>query len=370
MCQGALHAAPDPALTDAFAQKLLDSINAGALGLMISIGHRTGLFDAMAGREPSTSHQIAAAAGLNERYVREWLGAMTVGRIVETDRSGTLFHLPDAHASSLTRASAGDNMAVFAQYLSVLGGVEDEIVECFRKGGGVPYESFGRFHEVMAEDSGQSVIPALIDGILPLAPGATEALRRGIDVLDVGCGRGRALILLAETFPESRFVGYDLSREAVEHAAGEAAARGLTNVRFETRDLTEFDEPLRYDLVTAFDAIHDQKRPESVLRGIARALRPGGTFLMQDIAGSSHVHRNLDHPLGALLYTISCMHCMTVSLAQGGDGLGAMWGEEMAMEMLRRVGFTNVDKKNLSHDIQNNYYVARLAAGTNGEGGR
>ncbi|HMB71444.1 MAG TPA: transcriptional regulator, partial [bacterium] len=170
MCQAALRA-PDPARTDAFAERLLDSINAGALGLMISIGHRTGLFDTMAGREPSTSHQIAAAAGLQERYVREWLGAMTTGRIVETDRSGTLFHLPVEHASSLTRAAAADNMAVFTQYLAVLGGVEDEIVECFRKGGGVPYEAFGRFHEVMAEDSGQSVIPALIDAILPLAVG-------------------------------------------------------------------------------------------------------------------------------------------------------------------------------------------------------
>jgi len=354
-------AVPDSPADAAFADRLVDLFNGGALGLMISIGHRTGLFDTMASMAPATSHEIAAAAGLDERYVREWLGAMTVGRIVECDPASTLFHLPAAHAAALTRASASDNLAVFAQYLAVLGSVEDRIVECFRHGGGVPYEAFPRFHEVMAEDSGQSVLPALLDGILPLAPGLTTALEHGIDVLDIGCGRGRALLLLARTFPASRFAGYDLSVDAVEHARDAAAAAGLGNVRFEARDLTGLDEPERYDLVTAFDAVHDQKSPERVLRAVARALRPGGTFLMQDIAGSSHVHGNLDHPLGALLYTVSCMHCMTVSLAQGGDGFGAMWGREKALELLKGVGFAHVTTHRLSHDIQNEYYVARRA---------
>jgi len=351
----------DSARAEAFAETLLASFNGAALALMISIGHRTGLFDAMAGMEPATSHEIAHASGLNERYVREWLGAMTVGRIVTCDHSGTLFHLPAEHAPVLSRASASDNMAVFAQYFAVLGSVEDRIVDCFREGGGVPYEAFERFHEVMAEDSGQSVLPALLDRILPLADGVTGALARGIDVLDVGCGRGRALHLLAEAFPNSRFRGYDLSADAVAHAQAEADRRGLSNLRFEARDMTDFDEPARYDLVTAFDAIHDQKSPQRVLDAVARALRPGGVFLMQDIAGSSHVHRNLDHPLGTLLYTISCMHCMTVSLAQGGDGLGAMWGEEKAREMLRRAGFAHVETHRLPHDVQNAYSVARVA---------
>jgi SAM-dependent methyltransferase len=351
----------DSARAEAFAETLLASFNGGALALMTSIGHRTGLFDTMAGMAPSTSHEIAQTAGLDERYVREWLGAMTVGRIVECDDSGTLFHLPAEHAPVLTRASAGDNMAIFAQYFAVLGGVEDRIVECFREGGGVPYEAFGRFHDVMAEDSGQSVLPALLDAILPLADGLVARLEEGIDVLDVGCGRGRALQLMAETFPNSRFRGYDLSADAVAHAQAEADRRGLANLRFEARDMTDFDEPASYDLVTAFDAIHDQKAPQRVLDAVARALRPNGTFLMQDIAGSSHVHRNLDHPLGALLYTISCMHCMTVSLAQGGDGLGAMWGEEKAGRMLRRAGFVHVDTHRLDHDVQNAYTVARAA---------
>jgi 2-polyprenyl-3-methyl-5-hydroxy-6-metoxy-1,4-benzoquinol methylase len=344
-----------------FAETLLGVLNNGALSLMISIGHRTGLFDTLAGLPPATSHEIASAAGLNERYVREWLGAMTVGGVVECDRSGTLFHLPPEHAASLTRAAAADNMAVFAQYIAVLGSVEDPIVDCFARGGGVPYAEFRRFHEVMAEDSGQSVLPALLDQILPLAPGLRSELERGIDVLDVGCGRGRALNLLARTFPRSRFAGYDVSEEAIAYAKAEAAKNGTANVRFEVRDVAGLDERDVYDLVTAFDAIHDQKSPGRVLAGIARALRPGGTFLMQDISGSSHVHKNLDHPLGPMLYTISCLHCMTVSLAQGGEGLGAMWGEEKAREMLRQAGFGRIEKRNLPHDVQNNYYAVRAS---------
>jgi SAM-dependent methyltransferase len=354
----------DTQKAEEFAEKMLQVLNNGAVAVMASIGHRTGLFDAMSTLPPSTSAEIAAAAGLDERYVREWLGAMVVGRIVQCDPSGAngtngkpRYSLPPEHAACLTRAAAPDNVAVYAQYIPMLGAMEDRIIECFRNGGGVPYEEYDRFHDVMAEDSGQTVVPVLLDSILPLAPGLTRRLEDGIDVLDVGCGAGRALNLMAERFPNSRFTGYDLSEQAVAMAREEARKRGLSNLRFEQRDLTTFDEPGSYDLVTAFDAIHDQKRPDKVLSGIARALRNDGTFLMQDIAGSSHHHNNMDHPAGPLLYTVSCMHCMSVSLAQDGMGLGAMWGEEKADEMLREAGFDRVEVNKLDHDFQNNFYV-------------
>lgn len=343
---------------EAFAERMLGMVNEASVALMTSIGHRTGLFDAMAGLKPSTSEEIAAAANLNERYVREWLGAMVTGRIVDYDPEDGTYRLPAEHAAWLTRAASPDNIAVTAQWIPLLGSVEDLVIESFREGGGVPYSAYPRFHEVMAEESSQTVVAALTGSILPLVPGLTERLESGIEVLDVGCGSGRALNRMAREFPKSHFTGYDISEEGISRARAEAEKQGLTNVRFATRDAANLGESARYDLITTFDVVHDQAKPAAVLEGISEALRPDGVYLMQDIAGSSHVHRNLDHPLGPFTYTISTMHCMTVSLEQGGAGLGAMWGEEKAREMLRDAGFTSVEVKQLPHDFINNYYIA------------
>jgi 2-polyprenyl-3-methyl-5-hydroxy-6-metoxy-1,4-benzoquinol methylase len=349
----------DQAKADAFAEKMLGVLNHAALALMTSIGHRTSLFDKMAELRPSTSAQIAQAAGLQERYVREWLGAMVTGQIIEYDPSTGNYSLPPEHAAFLTRAAVPNNLASTTQFISVLGAVEDQIVTAFREGGGVSYSAYPRFHEVMEEESNVTVVYGLLDAILPLVAGIKEELKAGIEVLDVGCGRGRALILLARTFPKSRFTGCDFSEEAVADANAEAARQGLSNVRFEVKDAAEINDPGRYQLITAFDAIHDQAKPRQVLKGIAKSLRADGVFLMQDIRASSHVHKNLDHPIGAFTYTISCLHCMTVSLALNGEGLGAAWGEEKALELLGEAGFKNVEVRQLPHDIINNYYIAK-----------
>jgi 2-polyprenyl-3-methyl-5-hydroxy-6-metoxy-1,4-benzoquinol methylase len=329
---------------------------------MTSIGHRTGLFDAMAEMPPATSAQIAAGAGLNERYVHEWLGAMVAAGVVEYVPDAGTYVLPPEHAARLTRAATPANFAVFAQYIPLLGTVEDDIIASFRAGGGVPYARFGRFHEVMAEESGQTILPVLRERILPLVAGLIERLESGIRVLDVGCGRGRALNLMAGWFPRSRFVGYDLSEGAIAFAEDEAQRAGRANVSFVARDLSQFDEeaePGAFDLVTTFDAVHDQAAPRVVLRGIRHSLADDGVYLAQDIKGSSHVHLNPEHPFGTMIYTISCMHCMTVSLAQGGEGLGAMWGRETAERYFTEAGFRTVEVHELEHDPQNYYYVCR-----------
>ncbi len=351
----------DAQKAEAFTNRLIDMMNGGAIAIMGSIGHRVGLFDTMRTLPPSTSQEIADAAGLNERYVREWLGAMTTGGVVEchvgSNGDAPRYSLPPEHAASLTRANPADNIGVLMQYLGQLGAVEDKVIDCFRNGGGVPYSEFTRFAEIMAEDSGQSVLPVLIDQILPLAPGVVDKLKRGITVLDIGCGRGKALNLMAKTFPNSRFVGYDLLDHQIDYANNEAREQGNTNVRFEVRDLVELDEPNAYDLITGFDVIHDQARPDVVLRNVHKSLRDGGMFLMQDIAGSSHHHENAAHPVGPLLYTVSTLHCMTVSLAQGGMGLGTMWGEDTARKMLDEAGFKLNAIERLPHDVQNCYYI-------------
>ncbi|HSF15093.1 MAG TPA: class I SAM-dependent methyltransferase, partial [Vicinamibacteria bacterium] len=165
----------------------------------------------------------------------------------------------------------------------------------------------------------------------------TERLSKGIRVLDAGCGRGSALNKMAALYPRSRFVGMDLSEEAIQFARREAREAGLDNVEFLAADLSDFDEsaePESFDFITTFDAIHDQARPLRVLEGIQRALKSDGVYLMQDINGTSRLEKDLEHPAGTFLYAASLMHCMTVSLAQGGEGLGTMWGEEKTREYL------------------------------------
>jgi SAM-dependent methyltransferase len=337
---------------------MMDILNGAGITLMTSIGHQVGLFDTMASLPPATSQQLAEAAGLHERYVREWLGAMLTGGVVAYDPAADTYTLPAEHAAWLTRAAGTDNLAIEALFIPLLAQVEQPVIDCFRTGGGVPYAAYPRFQQLMAENSGRTHDAALIETILPLVPDLPARLESGIDVADVGCGSGHAINLMAQAFPTSRFVGFDFSAEGTRVGRDEAQRRGLTNARFEARDVSTLAAHEQFDLITAFDAIHDQAQPARVLAGIAEALRPEGVFLMVDIGASSHAHEYTEFPLASLMYTISCMHCMTVSLALDGTGLGAMWGEQKAREMLAEAGFTQVEVKRIEEDLFNSYYVA------------
>lgn len=347
----------DQAKAEAFGGEMIGMMNHAMLALMTSIGHRTGLFDQMAAMQPSTSAGIASATGLNERYVREWLGAMVTGRIVEYDPANGTYRLPVEHAASLTRAAGPGNLAKLAQFIALFGNVEDDLVTCFEQGGGVPYSRFGKFQELMAEESSGVVDASLIDVTLPLIPGIVDRLNAGIDVLDIGCGQGHAINVMARAFPNSRFTGYDFSEDGVAVGQAEAKEWGLSNSRFVAKDVSTVDEPAAYDLITVFDAIHDQAKPAEVLAAVSRALRPNGTFLMVDIAASSNLEENMDHPLAPMMYSVSTAHCMTVSLALGGAGLGTMWGDQVARKMLADAGFASIDSRNVEGDFMNAYYI-------------
>ena len=349
----------DQARAEAFLGRICDTLDAAAVTAMLSIGHRTGLLDRLSELPPATSREIADAAGLAERYVREWLAALVTGGIVTYDSAGRTYALPPEHAACLTRTGALGNMAVFAQHPALMGKVEDKVIACFESGEGLAYDDYPCFHEVMAEDSGQTVVASLFDTILPLAGDLTARLEAGIDVLDAGCARGLALIALAERFPASRFTGYDLCADAIADAAVAAAKAGVANVTFAQRDLGDFDERAAFDLITAFDAVHDQKAPADLIRRYHAALRPGGLFLMQDIGGSAHLENNLDFPLASFLYAVSTVHCTPVSLGQGGEGLGTMWGWETAEAFLKAAGFAGIERHVLPHDPMNVWFVAR-----------
>jgi 2-polyprenyl-3-methyl-5-hydroxy-6-metoxy-1,4-benzoquinol methylase len=348
----------DAARTEAFAARALEILNDGMLTLLLSLGHQTGLLDTMAEQGPAESDELASAAGLDERYVREWLAGMTVGGIVEHDPETSTYVLPPEHAACLTRAAGPDNLASFSQYAALFGELEQRVVQCFREGGGVDYSEMQRFQALQAEESAQIHDAGLIEVTLPLVESLVDRLRAGIDVIDVGCGHGHAANLIADAFPASRVTGLDISEQGIAAARAEAERLRLGNVRFEVRDARSLD-PAAYDLVTAFDVIHDLPRPAETLAAIHAALRDDGVFLMVDIAASSHLHENLEHPLGPALYTSSIFHCMTVSLANDGPGLGTMWGEQTALALLETAGFPTVEIRRVEADIINSYYVAR-----------
>lgn len=326
---------------------------------MISIGYKTGLFDIIAQLKPSTSQEISQASKLNERYIREWLGAMVTGNIIEYDPLTEKYFLPKEHSAFLTRKSGIDNLAVLAQYVSLMGNVEDKIVECFRNGGGLPYSEYPKFQQLQAEETARIFDSMLTNQILPLIPDINNRLNDGIRVLDIGCGRGRAVNLMGKAFSRSKFIGCDISHEGILSAKEEAKNMGLTNVQFEIKDALLVEELGKFDLITAFDTIHDQVQPTKVLKAINASLNNDGFFLMQDIAASSKVEKNIDSILAPTLYTISTMHCMSVSLAFDGEGLGTMWGKELAVNKLTEAGFKDIKIKNVEGDIMNYYYVSR-----------
>lgn len=349
----------DQTKAEEFAGGVIGALNNAFSALMISVGQRTGLFDVLATLPPSNSDEIAKAAGLNERYVREWLGNMTVTRYVQHDPVKGTYFFPPEHAASLTRAAGPANLGAFAEFLAQMGKVEDDVVEAFRKGGGVPYSKFDKFQELMRQESAQVFDATLVDVTLPLADGLIAKLESGIDVADVACGAGHAINVMAKAFPKSRFTGYDFSEEGIGIGRAEAKEWGLANAVFELKDAATLDGSKKYDLITVFDAIHDQAQPRKVLKAIANSLKPGGVFLCADIAGDSTHAGNMDHPMAPLMYAISTFHCMTVSLALGGEGLGTMWGKQKAHELFREAGFTSVEERGVEGDIMNVYYLCR-----------
>jgi SAM-dependent methyltransferase len=199
----------------------------------------------------------------------------------------------------------------------------------------------------------------LIKGFLPVAKGLPERLRAGIRVADIGCGTGHAVNLMAREYPASTFVGYDLGEDAIARARAEAREMGLGNARFEMLDVTRLAPEPTFDLITSFDSIHDQRDPAAALRRIAGALAPDGIYLMVEPKASSKLEENIGNPFAPYIYGMSVLHCMTVSLAEGGAGLGTAWGEQLARRMLGEAGFGSVEVFD-APGPQNSIYVCRL----------
>jgi len=347
----------DPTEMEQFAGQILSIYSGSMLNYMIDIGHRTGLFTAAA-QGPATSQELADRAGLQERYVREWLGSMVTGNIFEYDPDGAVYTLPPSHAAMLTDGPM--NLAPMAALGTHLGKHVHQVARVFREGGGVPYSEYRpEFTDVM-DSIGRVVYDGfLIDAYVPLVAGLRERLEAGMRVADVACGTGHALVLLARAFPASTFVGYDLDDGAIARARAEAAGAQLTNVTFEVADAARLDVRTPFDLIFVFDAVHDQVDPRAVLANIHHALTPDGVFFMKEPHGADSLEDNVGNPMAPMLYACSTLHCMTVSLAHGGAGIGTVFAEKLALELLAEAGFTAVEVLVAPGDPADAIYLAR-----------
>lgn len=347
----------DEAAAGRFAQRVVQVYVDATLALMIDLGHRVGLFEAAADG-PCTSSELAGRAGLSERCVREWLGAMVTTGVVDYDAATTVYHLPPEHAACFT-GSDSRNIGPLASIPTFLGKNLATVATAFRVGGGVPYEAyhpeFTQFADAVQRRLADEV---LIELWVPLAPGLTERLTSGIRVADIGCGAGHRMNLLARAFPRSTFVGYDVSVDAVAAATAEVADYGLANATFRVLDVADISAQGRFDAIFAFDSVHDLADPGGVLRGAHDALAVGGIFFMLEPHASSRLEDNVANPIAPLMYAVSSLHCLQVSLVDGGAGLGMVFGEQNMLELLRGAGFVDVAAHPAPKDPLNAVYVA------------
>jgi 2-polyprenyl-3-methyl-5-hydroxy-6-metoxy-1,4-benzoquinol methylase len=355
---------------EAFGLRMAEILNYGALNLAMAVGYRTGLFEAMAFlSEPAAPESIAAQAGMNARYVREWLGVMCTGNVVELvpgDDGVERYLLPPEHAVFLAKNTQITNLAVYTQEIPLLTTCAMEsVVQAFQTGEGIPYSGYSRFQAFMSELANAKHRQVLIETFLPsVADGVlVERLKSGIRVCDFGCGEGVAMLLMALAFPRSRFVGIDSDAVAIDTARKSIEAMGLSNADTWLMDASTIKDDSRhgaiFDYVFAFDAIHDQSRPLEALLSVNHILAPGGMFSMVDIAAHSTHRQNLDHPMGPFLYTVSLMHCLPVGLIDGGAGLGMMWGQEQSVDLLRQAGFSEISVCEIPQDSFNLHYYSR-----------
>lgn len=346
----------DEAKVETFVGKVLEDVSGAMAAIMAGIGDELGLFKDLAANGPATSEELARRTGINERYAREWLGGMSSAGYLSYAPDTGRFWLPPEHVPVLAQELGPVFFGGTLAMLLGLGQIIDPLVDAFRNGGGVSqdaypaslYDNMDRFTASWHENH-------LLQEWIPAVPEVQAALERGIDVADIGCGRGRAIAKLAEAFPNSRFVGYDIFQPNVDAAKAFVSDSGFGDrVRFEQRDVSRGLGD-SFDLITTFDVIHDAADPRGLLRVIRDGLAPDGHYLCLDINCSDKLEENAG-PLGALFYGFSLTYCMTTSLAQGGEGLGTVGLYPHKLEELSsEAGFSSCTKLPLENPFNNLY---------------
>jgi SAM-dependent methyltransferase len=353
-----------------FSDRLVTILNHGAINLALSIGYGAGIFDSMDTFDaPCSLAQLSAQTGVNARYLKEWLGVMVCGDIVELHPGADgeeRFRLPRQHADLLCRRAGNNNLGVYTQEMPLLTNCALEaLMADLGIGAGITYDHYPRFQSFMTQLADAKHREVLVEIFLPSVDQGrlTASLRKGIQVCDLGCGTGLAVCLMAETFPASRFTGLDLDPDAVAAGNRAAADAGLTNATFVCVDVASPEVETAYrqqfDYITAFDAIHDQTQPMAALQNVHAMLAPEGAFSMIDIAADSSLAKNSDHAMGAFLYAVSLMHCLPVGLVNEGAGLGMMWGRQKAAALLKAAGFGRIKIEPIPDDPFNLHFYCR-----------
>jgi SAM-dependent methyltransferase len=304
---------------------------------LLAVADRSGLLSWLGEHPSGTAEEIARGAGLETRYVEEIMSGLTAAGAVEYDPEGRVFSLPPEHALFLSNEESPYYMCGWLDLIPSVMTQLDGITDATRHGGGVGFEKFGEaVIRGIDRGNGPSQRVFLTSRWLPAVPGLVDKLESGARVADVGCGSGTAAILMAEKYPRSHVLGFDVSPESLDLARSRSQSIG--NVEFAAYPVEAIPSNPPYDLVTSFDVIHDLVDPLAGLRRIRESLAVDGRFLMMEPNASSHLENNLSDR-GALLYGVSSLHCMTQSLARGGAGLGTAWGWELAEDYAIRAGF-------------------------------
>jgi 2-polyprenyl-3-methyl-5-hydroxy-6-metoxy-1,4-benzoquinol methylase len=348
----------DEAKVEAFMEKAFGDFTGAMLTSMCALGDRLGLFKALAEMGPATAGELASRTGVNERYAREWLRGMTAGGYVAYDRGGDRYVLPPEHAPVL--ASEGGPMFLGGAYQETIGmlSVFNAVADRFRDGGGVEQASYpDDFWDGLSRFTNAWFENLLVPVWIPAMPDLAAKLEAGALCADVGCGAGRASIKLAQEYPSSRHVGYDVSDAQIERARRNAADAGVGDrVRFEKRDVVE-GLPEKFDVVTTFDVIHDAADPLGLLKAIRAGLDDDGIYVCLDINCADDPADN-EGPLAAAFYGFSVFYCMTTSLANGGAGLGTCGLPHAKLsELCEEAGFGEVRRLPLENPFNNVYEV-------------
>jgi 2-polyprenyl-3-methyl-5-hydroxy-6-metoxy-1,4-benzoquinol methylase len=322
-----------------------DVATAMAAGLLV-VGDKAGLFKHMAGAGPLGAAELADRSGVRVRYVEEWLGAMAGAGYVEYDAKGDRFTLPDEHAQFLT--DPGSEFYLGGLYGSLPGllAMAPKLAQAFQTGSGISFADFGSDLPQMLEVMNRPVYEArLVQQWLPALPGVVERLQAGGRALDVGCGTGVVPLTIAKAFPAATVAGIDLDQRSIDIAKGYARDAGLQGrLQFAAQPVEDLPLTPGWDLITTFDVMHDLPDPVGAMKRIRAALAPGGTYLMVEPKVADDLETNMGNPFARMFYGISCLHCVPQSLAQGGLGLGACWGEKRARALSAEAGFTKFER--------------------------